>query len=122
MNGKSIKRFFKPDLRKVSLFFAIPLGLVAILFLLSPLISRVSYTPTGLIVGTLFGTMILIGVFPFGLVGSVFRAFGIDFFYTEGVVADLGIASGIIATVIWWYVFSGAIVTVWDKLRTSQTY
>lgn len=122
MNSKAVKRFFKPDLRKFSLFFAIPVGLIAILFLLGPLISSVSYTPTGLIVGTVSGTMILIVVFPFGLVASAFRAFGIDFFYTEGVVADLGIASGILATVIWWYVLSGTIVTVWDKLRTNRTY
>jgi len=84
MNKETIKHFCKPDPKKVLLFLTIPVGYMVILFPLNPFIGSIGNTLAGLVVQTILGIFIFVGVAPFGVVAAISGAFGIHFSTQKG--------------------------------------
>lgn len=114
-----VKNFLAPDSRKILLFLAIPVCIFAVI------LSASSLFPVGSSEEIVFMIpQVLLGVFlltfvtaPFGMVAAMFRIFGIDLFYSVGIVAKTGIVLGIIVTVFWWYIMSCLVITIWRRFK-----
>lgn len=120
MNKQSIMEFFKPSLKKVLLSIALPIVYFAIFSASAQYIGSISNTPIGLILGTVFGTVFFIGTMPFSLNAAVFRTMGVDFLYSTGIIAKIGLMTGILLTIIWWYVLSCIILSVHNKINKKS--
>ena len=112
------KSFLAPDSRKIMLFLIIPVCIVAIM------LSGPSLFPLGSSSETVYVIpQILLGVFltlvtaPFGMVATIFRAFGVDLFYSTGIVAKAGMTLAIIATVFWWYIISCLVIFMYNRFK-----
>ncbi|VVB98687.1 Uncharacterised protein [uncultured archaeon] len=120
MDMRTIKEFLKPDLKKVLLFFAMPILYFALSLIFAHYIGSISSTPTGLVLGTIFGAALFIGTIPLSLTAAAFRATGIDFFYTPGIIAEIGIGIGIMLTIAWWQVISCCLIFICGKTRKNK--
>ena len=110
--------FLKPDLRKVSLFLLVLFVYVSFFFLFAPWVSSISTTmPILEFVGMLVWIFILITSIPFAAVGAGFRALGIDFFYSPGIIASVGIIIAVFLTIVWWYLLACTTVFIYVKFR-----
>jgi len=115
VNTKPIRQFLKPDKRRILLFLTIPFLLYLIIFVLGPHISG-PYVYLGIIPGAI----LLMTLFPFSLAISLFRAIGIDPFYTTGIASKIVIITGIVLTVVWWYILSCMIAYAVSRIKPKS--
>ena len=112
------KSFFAPDSRKIMLFLIIPVCIVAIM------LSGPSLFPIGssseivyVIPQILLGVFLTLVTAPFGMVATIFRAFGVDLFYSTGIIAKAGVTLAIIATAFWWYIISCLVIFMYNRFK-----
>lgn len=118
MNEGKIKNFLAPDLRKILSFLVILVCIVAIMLFGSSMFPVGSSESIFVIPQILLGAFLLIFVMiPFGTVATIFRAFGIDLFYTTGIIAKTGMILGMVVTVFWWYIMSCLVITIYRRLK-----
>lgn len=72
------------------------------------------------LLGIPFGIVFFIVAIPFMIISTIFRAIGIDFFYTKGILAEMGILLGILLTIFWAYFLSCLLISVYDKFKNRK--
>jgi len=114
MTGVAMKHILRPDKRRIVLFLAIPLSVYFILFALGPLFSG-----PYIYLGAIPGAFLFIVLFPFALNSSLFHAIGIDIFYSDSMVAKIGMFSGFALVFVWWYILSCIVVFAYNKMKKN---
>lgn len=121
LNKMNVKSFLRPDSRKITIFLAILACIIAIL------VSGPSLFPVGSSSTIVVVPQIVLGVFlaivtvPFTIVATVFRAFGIDLFYTVGTAANAAIGIAVMATISWWYTIACLMVFLHHRFKGGRS-